>query len=144
MILFLLLEKLGKMERDCPSPRREGGRVLNVDAFASVTDSVLSWDLRSRLQSTHPRKELHTQTATDPQRLGLGVGRRGFPTYGKGWGPGHSVEGPGGSGGDGPRVSPNSFIWTTLVTGNHSQCYPWSWEVWTKLVQASLPSGMFC
>lgn len=42
MILFLLLEELGKMERDCPSPRREGGRVLNVDAFASVADSVLS------------------------------------------------------------------------------------------------------
>lgn len=143
MILFLLLEELGKMERDCPPPRREGGRVLNGDAFASVADSVLSWDLWSRLQSTHPWKELHIQRATDPQRLGLGGRKRGFPTYGKGGGHGHSVEGPGGSGGDGPQVSPNSFIWTTLVTGNHSQCYPWSWDFWTKLVQASLPSVIF-
>lgn len=42
MILFLFLEELGKMERDCSPPRREGGRVLNVDAFVSVTDRDLS------------------------------------------------------------------------------------------------------
>ena len=59
----------------------------------------------------HASTEGPTHTESDrPTVAGPGGRRRGFPTYGKGEGHGHSVEGPGGSGGDGPRVSPNSFI----------------------------------
>ena len=78
MILFLFLEELGKMERECSPPRREGRRVLNVDAFASVTDKrpcpvIYDQDCRAHMKIT-----THTDSRR-PTVTGLGGWKERFP-----------------------------------------------------------------